>query len=472
MSLLAFSEAWAQAWADELRRSDDYRRAAATWEGSIVLQSHDAHSNGAVYADLWHGDCRQTRAASPEDLETADFVIRASPEIWRRVMAGKIEPIFGLMSGKLKLTRGSLAGLTPYVRASKELVKAAARVDTHFPGDEILEDTALEGTAPPSDAPTATDAPAAKTSTAKTSASQGVTTREYSTTSRRGLNHDLPVMGLWRKAKKHGIWNPSNIDFSADITDWRRLSALEKEVILHLTSLFQAGEESVTLDLLPLIQVIAGEGRIEEEMYLTSFLFEEAKHVEVFRRFLDEVAEDQSDLARFHHTHYRQLFYDLLPTAMARLRQDTSPEAQAEASVTYNMIVEGVLAETGYHAYGTILERNGLMPGMQRVVGYLKADESRHLAFGVFLLSRLVAEHGDPVWQVIERRMDELLPTAIGLIQEIFDAYDELPFGLELEMFTDFAMAQFQRRMKRIEKARFQTLDELHRSPALETSSP
>lgn len=35
--------------------------------------------------------------------------------------------------------------------------------------------------------------------------------------------------------------------------------------------MFQAGEESVTLDLLPLIQVIAGEGRIEEEMFLTSF---------------------------------------------------------------------------------------------------------------------------------------------------------------------------------------------------------
>jgi ribonucleoside-diphosphate reductase beta chain len=31
--------------------------------------------------------------------------------------------------------------------------------------------------------------------------------------------------------------------------------------------------------------VIAQEGRLEEEMFLTSFLWEEAKHVEFFSRF-------------------------------------------------------------------------------------------------------------------------------------------------------------------------------------------
>jgi ribonucleoside-diphosphate reductase beta chain len=36
---------------------------------------------------------------------------------------------------------------------------------------------------------------------------------------------------------------------------------------------------------------------------------------------------------------------------MHRLTHDDSPIAQAEASVTYNMIVEGVLAETGYYGF-------------------------------------------------------------------------------------------------------------------------
>ena len=291
--------------------------------------------------------------------------------------------------------------------------------------------------------------------------------REYQTTSPRGLDYDLPPMRLWRKAKKIGIWNPEDIDFSRDKEEWKQLTAPERESLLHLTSLFQAGEESVALDLLPLIQIIASEGRLEEEMFLTAFLWEEAKHVELFRRFLDEVAEDRSDLSRFHGPSYRTVFYEELPQAMGRLRNDSSAAALAAASVTYNMIVEGVLAETGYHSYFSTLTRNGILPGMQQAVAHLKSDEARHLAYGVFLLSRLVAEGGDDIWHVIESRMGELLGPAIGIINDFFASYDPMPFGLDLEEFTGFAMQQFQNRIQRIEKARGQTLEEIcHRATA------
>lgn len=235
----------------------------------------------------------------------------------------------------------------------------------------------------------------------------------------------------------------------------------ERDVLLRLTALFQGGEEAVTLDLLPLIQVIAEEGRLEEEMYLTSFLWEEAKHVEAFRRFLDDVARETGDLSRYETPAYRRIFHDELPTALGRLRSDPSPVAQAEASVTYNMIVEGVLAETGYHAYHSVLDRHGILPGMQTVVAHLKNDEARHLAYGVHLLSRLVAEHGDTVWQATEGRMERLLDPALEVVEEVFAAYEVMPFGLCLEEFTEFAVDQFRRRLVRVEKARGQTLEEV-----------
>ena len=297
------------------------------------------------------------------------------------------------------------------------------------------------------------------------------TVREYQTTSVRGLDHDLPPMRLWRKAKRIGIWNPADIDFRQDVEDWQRLSDPERESLIHLTSLFQAGEESVTLDLLPLIQVIAAEGRLEEEMFLTAFLWEEAKHVELFRRFLDEVAAERSDLSRFHGPSYRTIFYQELPQTMAQLRHDPSPAAQARASVTYNMIVEGVLAETGYHSYHATLTRNGILPGMQQAVAHLKSDEARHLAYGVFLLSRLVAEGGDEIWTLIENRMGELLAPAIGVIHDFFASYDPMPFGLELEEFTTFATSQFQHRIQRIEKARTQTLEDICYHPAADSAA-
>jgi ribonucleoside-diphosphate reductase beta chain len=294
------------------------------------------------------------------------------------------------------------------------------------------------------------------------------TPRVFSTTSTRRLNQNLLPMRLWHKAKKLGTWDPMEIDFSQDKKDWDALNDLERTYLLQLAALYQAGEESVTLDLLPLIMTVARDGRLEEEMFLTSFLWEEAKHVETFQRFITEVAGSSAeDLAHFHVPSYRTIFYDELPTSLNRLLTDSSPVALAEASVTYNMIVEGVMAETGYYAYHLVLERHGIMPGMQKAMMLFKRDESRHIAYGVYLLSRLVAEHGDPVWEAIENRMNTLLLPAIATINEFWDqtlSRGPMPFGLQLEEIIDFAFNQFQKRMNRIERARGMAMDQLNGS--------
>ena len=281
-------------------------------------------------------------------------------------------------------------------------------------------------------------------------------------TTTRGLNRELPPMRLYEKAKKLGIWNPSDIDLTKDKQDWAGFTDEEKDLCLLLLSMFVAGEEAVTLDLLPLIQAIAQEGRLEEEMYLTTFLFEEAKHTDFFRRFMDEVAEAGVDLSRYHGDNYRQLFYESLPDALNALRSDPSPASQIRASVTYNMIVEGVLAETGYQAFFTMLERNNLCPGLRKGIGLLKQDESRHIAYGVYLLSRLIAEHPQE-WDNLQMQMNMLLPSAIGVIGDAFARYEVVPFGLKEEDFINYAMSQFSKRFERLEKAKGASLDEINR---------
>jgi ribonucleoside-diphosphate reductase beta chain len=281
-------------------------------------------------------------------------------------------------------------------------------------------------------------------------------------TTTRGLDRDLPPMRLYEKAKKLGIWNPSDIDFSRDKTDWEGLTPDERDLIWRLAAMFAAGEEAVTLDLLPLIRVIAREGRVEEEMFLTTFLFEEAKHTDFFRRFLDEVAGGRVDLSVYHTENYRLIFYEALPAALAALDGDPSPAAQVRASATYNMIVEGVLAETGYHAFFSMLERSDLLPGLRRGIALLKQDESRHIAYGVYLLARLVAAHPE-VWDDLQDQMNSLLPAAVGVIGEAFAAYPVVPFGLKEEDFIEYAMDQFAKRSARLEKARLATLDEVDR---------
>jgi len=277
----------------------------------------------------------------------------------------------------------------------------------------------------------------------------------HRSTGRRGLDFDSLPMKLWKKSKKLGIWDPEDIDLAQDKKDWHKLSPLDQEAALHLTTLFLGGEEAVTLDLLPLVQVIAEQGRLEEEMFLTAFLREEAKHVEAFRRWIDEVPGEQHvDLQFFYTPSYQKIFLEELPEAMQRLEYDSSPEALARASVTYNLIVEGTLAETGYYVILNVMRERDIMPGLCEMIGHLIRDESRHIAYGVHLLTRLVDEHGEPMWQVIEGRMSELLLPTLAIINEILSSYEEPPFGIDPAEYMSYAMNQFQKRLNRVRKAR------------------
>ncbi len=291
----------------------------------------------------------------------------------------------------------------------------------------------------------------------------------YQTTSARGLRFDSVPMRLFQKAKKLGIWDPADIDFSQDKKDWNALSDTEKNFLLRLLAQFQGGEEAVTVDLLPLIHAIAHDGHIEEEIFLTSFLWEEAKHVEMFRRFLNEVCEVDYDLIEFTDPSWRRIFFEELPTAMGRLLTDQSREAQAIASTTYNMIVEGVLAETGYHGFRRGLKSNGLMPGICEGIEHTARDESRHIRYGVFLLERLISE--DPaMWDVIHNRMNEIFPVALALVSEFWENYEEgeHPFGLTMNEFVEFSAHKFDGRMKVLERDRGKNIGDIEKAVVLD----
>jgi|SRR5215213_2247852 len=285
--------------------------------------------------------------------------------------------------------------------------------------------------------------------------------REYTSTTR-SLQRDSLPMRLFEKAKRLGVWNPSDIDLSQDIRDWECLSNEEKDLLLRLTALFQDGEEAVTLHLLPLIMTIAHEGRLEEELFLTTFLWEEAKHTDYFRRFLDEVAHEASDLSHYHTPHYRAIMYEALPTALQRLRSDSSPAAQAEAALIYTIIVEGVLAETGYYGALLLLERAQILPGHRRSLTLLKQDESRHIAYGIFLLSRLIAED-DRLWNLVENKLNTLILLAVGVITEVFACYDHPPFDITARDFVTYALSKFQKRVDHLRQARGRMPSEIYR---------
>lgn len=285
--------------------------------------------------------------------------------------------------------------------------------------------------------------------------------RKILTTSSRGLLEDSFPYRLYQKAKRLGVWNPADIDFRQDIIDWGTMDIEQQRDILRLISQFQAGEEAVTLDLLPLIMAVAKEGRLEEEMFLTTFLFEEAKHTEFFRLVLNAIGE-KGDLSQYHTPTYKKIFYEILPATMDRLVTDQTPEAIAEASVVYNMFVEGVLAETGYYSFYQALEAQGIMPGLLEGIGNLKKDESRHIGYGTFLLQRLICEH-PPIFDFVSNKMAELSPLALQLNQEGIGDRAINSFGGSPEEIMSFTYKQLTVRMEVLARAKGKRIEEIYR---------
>lgn len=280
------------------------------------------------------------------------------------------------------------------------------------------------------------------------------------TMSTQGIRETSFPFQLYQKAKKFGTWNPQEIDFTQDKEDWKTLSTKHRDWIVRLLAQFQGGEEAVTHDLLPLLKVAALEGRIEEELFLTTFLYDEAKHTELFRKVLDELGEKE-DLTHLHSKTYRTFFYEILPDTMERLWNHPSPEALADAATVYNMFSEGVLAETGYKVFSDGLSKIGKMPGLLKAIEYLKRDESRHIAYGTYLLQRLIGEHPQLFDRVI-KKLDELAPLALALNTEGMTFEDDEKGKKASTEIMNFSKKQLMARIDILSRAKTKNIEDLY----------
>lgn len=132
MALLFASNEWTQVLGDGLNNSKAYRDAAAKWEGDLclIITPPGVSKDIYVYLDLWHGDCR--KAYTAESTVSSEFTITAPLATWKDVVGGKLDPIKGLMTGKLKV-KGPLAKILKAPKAAIELVNCAKAIDTQWP---------------------------------------------------------------------------------------------------------------------------------------------------------------------------------------------------------------------------------------------------------------------------------------------------------------------------------------------------
>ena len=87
-----------------------------------------------MFLGLLHGKCTGAAMIATKDERKAQFFIRAPAAVWRKVIEGKLDPIQGMMTRKLKL-EGNMMKIMRYPKAAKEIITCCSKIPTDF-GDQ------------------------------------------------------------------------------------------------------------------------------------------------------------------------------------------------------------------------------------------------------------------------------------------------------------------------------------------------
>jgi ribonucleoside-diphosphate reductase beta chain len=254
---------------------------------------------------------------------------------------------------------------------------------------------------------------------------------------------------LWERQQ----WQTQAIDFTQDREDWWGFPEEERYQRMYGLSSFFIGEQKVAEELGPIMRAAPTE---EMKIFLCTQIADEARHVEFFNRFYDEVGVLESgDLhSRLEETsahlnpNFTTLFDEMLTSRVDRLaREPEDLEVMVEAVTLYHMVIEGMLALTGQHFIISYNEDNGTLPGFVEGFNNVARDEHRHVAFGARFL-REMAQKDDRYRDAIQRTLVECGPAADGVLAPPWYEEGQELFGVSLEDTRAFAMKALERRLK------------------------
>ena len=135
---------WASKIEKKIQGDEKYKQAAKTWEGSLVLVFKAEPRAGFdddffVFMDLWHGECHSVRIVPEEIGRSAEYVLEAEYDRWKRVMRKELNVVKEIATMKLKLVPFNFkkaAKLAAANQAAIRLVALAGEISDRFP-DEL-----------------------------------------------------------------------------------------------------------------------------------------------------------------------------------------------------------------------------------------------------------------------------------------------------------------------------------------------
>ena len=247
-------------------------------------------------------------------------------------------------------------------------------------------------------------------------------------------------------------WSPFAIDLDADREQWQQMTGEDRDLVFWALSSLMVAEERITTKFAGLV---LAHGSEEEATFLATQQVDEARHMQFYARFQDEVIADPQAIAGHVKRAREQLspafskvFDEALVQAHERLlAYPADPGAKVDFVTTYHLVIEATLGLTAFRFITGYLEDQGLLPGF--VEGYSKIhhDEHRHIGYGTWYLREAIA--AEPALA------DNLRATLKGLLPAVAESLtppdregtDWDALGASSTEIRDFALDGLRRRL-------------------------
>ena len=267
------------------------------------------------------------------------------------------------------------------------------------------------------------------------------------------LNDPQTLYRRWEDSQ----WSPFAVDLSTDQSQWREMDGDGRGLVVFVLSSLMVAEERITTKFSGLVGAYGSE---EEATFLATQQVDEARHMQFYARFRDEVIAAPEviaahlERAREHVSPaFERLFDVALVEAHERLVAEPQSQAAKVAFVTlYHLILESTLGLTTFKFTTDYMNREGLLPGF--VDGYSKIhhDETRHIGYGVWVLRESVAADPD-LADVVRETLRQLLPSVAESLSPSENGSGGVDFdalGVSLDDVRDFALNGLRRRLELI----------------------
>jgi ribonucleoside-diphosphate reductase beta chain len=263
------------------------------------------------------------------------------------------------------------------------------------------------------------------------------------------LNDPQTLYRRWEDSQ----WSPFAIDLSEDARQWAGMTGDDRELLFYVLSSLMVAEERITTKFSGLVGAYGSE---EEAAFLSTQQVDEARHMQFYARFQDEVVASPEaiaahiDRARASVSEaFRHIFDEQLVEAHKHLvAQPDNLAAKVRFITLYHVVLEATLGLTTFKFTTDYLSGEGLLPGF--VEGYSKIhhDETRHIGYGVWFLRETVRREPEMA-DVVRQTLRDLLPSVTASLAppDTGSNHDFAAIGASSDDIRAFALDGLTRRL-------------------------